>query len=86
MQYRYCIKYRQPRAGSVGMTILSSAAETAAERLRLEALGYVVIDVSLPIGERPKIAGWAEATDPSQAPRAGPTHSKQPRHSRTLPT
>ena len=62
MQYRYCIKYRHLRAGVVGMAILGSAAEAAAERSRLEALGYVVIDVSLPLGERPKIAGWAGAT------------------------
>jgi len=36
------------------MAILTSAAEAAAERSRLEALGYVVIDVSLPIGKDQK--------------------------------
>jgi hypothetical protein len=54
MEYKYRIKYRHPRTGAVGIAILHTAAELAAERARLESLGYVVIEVLLPIGQRPK--------------------------------
>jgi len=54
VQYTYRIKYRHARTGAVGMTILHSAAETVAERDRLEGLGYIVTDVLLPIGRRPR--------------------------------
>lgn len=51
MQYRYQITYRHPRTGAGGVIMLYAALETAAERSRLEALGYVVIDAPLPIEE-----------------------------------
>ena len=65
MQYRYRIKYRHPRTEVVGVFTLHTAAEMAAERFRLEALGYVVPDVLLPLGERPKLPlvsqSWSSA-------------------------
>jgi hypothetical protein len=54
VQYTYRIKYRHSRTGAVGLTILHTEAEVVAERARLEALGHVVTDVLVPIGERPK--------------------------------
>jgi hypothetical protein len=54
MEYRYRIKYRHPRTGVVGIAVLNTAAEMTAETTRLEALGYSITDVLLPIGERPK--------------------------------
>jgi hypothetical protein len=54
VQYTYRIKYRHSRSGAVGMTILHTAAEVVAERARLEALGHVVTNVLVPIGERPR--------------------------------
>jgi hypothetical protein len=54
VEYKFRIKYRHPRTGAAGIAILYTAAELAAEQARLEALGYVVTEVLLPIGERPR--------------------------------
>jgi hypothetical protein len=54
MVYKFRIKYRHARTGAAGVSILNTREEMAAERTRLEALGYAVTDVLLPIGERPK--------------------------------
>jgi hypothetical protein len=51
MEYRYQIKYRHPRTGVGGVVMLYTALETATVRARLEAFGYVVTDVPLPIEE-----------------------------------
>jgi hypothetical protein len=53
LENRYRIKYRHPKSGAAGVTILNTAAEMAAERARLEALGYVVVDVFLPHAVKP---------------------------------
>jgi hypothetical protein len=54
VQYKFRIKYRHPRTGAAGVSILNTHEEMTADRARLEALGYVVTEVLLPIGERPK--------------------------------
>jgi hypothetical protein len=64
MEYRYRIKYRHPRSGAVGIAVLNTAAEMAAERSRLETLGYAVIEVLLPIGVRPKLPPISHLDDP----------------------
>jgi hypothetical protein len=51
MEYRYQVRYRHPRTGAGGVVMLYTALETATERARLEALGYVVTDMPLPIEE-----------------------------------
>ncbi len=48
LENKYRIKYRHSRTGVVGVTILNTDAEVAAERVWLEAFGYVVTDVFRP--------------------------------------
>ncbi len=42
---QYQIKYRHPRTQVAGLAILQDAAAAEAEKVRLEALGYVVTEV-----------------------------------------
>ena len=52
--YSYRVQYRHPNTGAAGIVVLHSAAEFIKEKSRLEGLGFIVTDVLLPIGERPK--------------------------------
>jgi hypothetical protein len=51
LKNKYRIEYRHPHSGGVGLAILDTAAEMAAEKSRFEALGYVVTEVFLPLGK-----------------------------------
>jgi hypothetical protein len=55
MQYSYRIPYHHPRTGLAGVAILHSIAEAVVERARLQALGYTVDEILMPIGARPHL-------------------------------
>jgi hypothetical protein len=61
MQYSYRIPYHHPRTGLAGLAILHTVAETVVEKARLQALGYTVDEILMPIGERPRLPPYSSA-------------------------
>ena len=55
MYERYRIQYRHPVTGVAGLVFLLGEKEIATERVRLEALGYVVTRVARPIRALPEL-------------------------------
>jgi hypothetical protein len=55
MQYSYRIPYHHPRTGLAGVAIRHTIAEAVVEKARLQALGFTMGEILMPIGERPHL-------------------------------
>ena len=61
MNDRYAIQYRRPYTGIAGLVILLGETEIATEKAKLEARGYVVTKVLLPIVATPESPSAGES-------------------------